>query len=120
MSVTIRAVGMRVTGRAMMIDLDGTTHWLPKSQIITVDGNLPHTITRFTGNDLQEFVVSDWIAREKGFVLEEEIFTVKESGIHDNQPFAVTERGNIVVCWCPNRKDADIIAAALNLTQSKG
>ncbi len=40
MPVTIRAAGIRVTDRAIQIDLDGERHWLPKSQIESLNGTL--------------------------------------------------------------------------------
>lgn len=118
MSVTIRAAGIRVTDRAIQIDLDGERHCLPKSQIESIDGE-SNINGDFIDDRLHEFVISDWIAQQKGFVLDEEVYTVDESGVLENQTFTVKEHERLVVCWCANRKDADKIAAALNLTIGK-
>ena len=119
MSVTIRAAGIRVTDRAVQIDLDGERHWLPKSQIDRINERNPFDVDGFVDDRLHEIVISDWIAQQKGFVLNEERYTVDESGVLENQPFTVKEHDRLVVCWCANQKDADKIAAALNLTIGK-
>lgn len=120
MSVTIRASGVRVTERAVQIDLDGERHWLPKSQIESIDGDtVVNQIVGFANNELHEFVVSDWVAREKGFVLNAEIYETRELQPRLGQAVYGVMAGDMVVCRSSNRQHADMIAAALNLTHGK-
>jgi len=121
MPVTIRAVGMRVTARAIQIDLDGELHWLPKSQINSIDGEgAVDAIAGFSGDVIHEFVVTDWIAQQKGFTLGEEKFIAAELGDAPlpSGPYWYV-RGDTSICFCDSQRDAEIIAAALNLTQGK-
>lgn len=120
MSVTIRAVGVRTTQRAIQVDYHGELHWLPKSQILLINGDA-NTDVHFFGNAYDdEFVISDWIAREKGFVLSEETFQATDT----RQPiigcmFFLVKHGNRTVCMTNDKQHADMIAAALNMTQGK-
>ena len=120
MSVTIRAAGIRVTDRAIQIDLDGERHWLPKSQIESIDGaGLIDAISGWSDDRLHEFVISDWIAQQKGFVLNEERYTTFQLASAVNGFTHVVKDSDDLVCMCKDEKRASIIAAALNLTIGK-
>lgn len=120
MSVTIRALGVRTTQRAIQIEYLGERHWLPKSQITSISGNRQIEGVVAFSEEEDEFVISDWIAREKGFVLSEEVFQATDT----RQPvigsmFFLVKHENRTVCLCGDKRHADMIAAALNMTQGK-
>jgi len=46
------------SGKAVLVEIDGTQHWLPYSQI--------NKITRTTSKGCDSLEITAWIAREKG------------------------------------------------------
>lgn len=122
MSVTIRAVMQRATDRAVLIDLDGDLHWLPKSQIETINGQRANSAGGYahvTNDVLYEFVISDWIAQQKSFVLNEEKYTADIlNGFCPQVQWAI-KVGEEIIGWAPTAQKAQMIAAALNLTEGK-
>lgn len=106
MSVTIRAVFLRGTNKAIMVDHEGTEMWLPRSQLLEA----PEGMDRHGQYELK---LTDWIAKEKGITLDEERYEAEGSLIWDR-----TESGG-ELATARDHRTAQMIAAALNMTIGK-
>lgn len=119
MSVSISGKLKRRSDRALLIDLENgnDAQWIPISQIEDFDDG---TFDAPLGSSI-DLEISDWIAQQKNIrPVNLDRFTVErcEDAVME---FTVLDstNGTEYFCWCKNRRAADMIAAALNLTQGK-
>lgn len=135
MTVVVTCKFLRHTQRAVLVDLsvdDGTgmesfsqavNTWLPLSQIENARDVNFEGLARGCELTLN---LSDWIARQKNITgasaeADLERFTVEGtpiSDVHERFPFRVMD-GGTWMCYCPTSRTAQMIAAALNMTQGK-
>jgi hypothetical protein len=115
MSVTIHVKIMRHTEKAVMVEHDGEPIWLPKSQIESV---IPLV------NVDCDMDISDWIADQKNLTASAvERYAVEQLAITSSTPTWAVKDMNAnpihVMCTCGNARDANIIAASLEMTKNK-
>lgn len=121
MSVSISGKLKRVSARALLIDLENgeDAQWIPISQIEDFDADT------FSGDDVGQTVeleISDWIARQKNIrTVNLERYIITDTINDSTYPAAsyVVMDANEIMCHCRDRRKANMIAAALNLTQGK-
>jgi hypothetical protein len=131
MTVTIRAVYKRMadSGRAVLVERDNggmefavedSTFWLPLSQI-----SGPDWTDRALLNTTVTITLTDWIAQQKniqGDDVDLERYEAQpptgDSGFHRvmDRHMAMPDSE---ICFCRSAQKAQMIAAALNLTQGK-
>jgi len=122
MSVDITAKFLRSTDRAICVEYNGESVWLPLSQLEYVPDLGPLLI----GVDI-DLSLSDWIAGQKGITtqgVDLERFDIVETVNDSTYPaasFVVRDGGGLgdIMCHARTRQKANMIAAALNLTQGK-
>lgn len=117
MSVSISGKLKRVSARALLIDLENgeDAQWLPISQIEDgADGLSEDSI-----GQIIELEISDWIARQKNIrPVNLERYEVRNDNAHaPNTVLDTLDQSSM--CQCPDVRRANMIAAALNLTQGK-
>lgn len=120
MSVSISGKLKRVSARALLIDLENgeDAQWIPISQIEDGADDLNEQSIGTT----VELEISDWIARQKNIrPVNLERFQVGQTTADATERIVYDSETTInrLMCTCPNAQLANMIAAALNLTQGK-
>lgn len=124
MPVTMAFRFQRDTARAIcVLNPEGVPMWLPKSQV-----SYGAALGELRRNDPITLTLSDWIAREKGIRapveepdVDEDKYKVVGWGpdvAPIQQRFAVTG-DTLTICVCDDERTAQMIAAALALTEGK-
>ncbi len=132
MPVTLNFLFQRQTERAILVTHgDGEPVWMPKSQLI---GNQPVWDELGRGGEIT-LTLTDWIAREKGLsgqrmfeaatpaaplpdVNEDKFSTAALSGVAFLYTHGVYEDG-VLICVTKSERDAQMIAAAMALTEGR-
>lgn len=111
MSVTIQVTVRRHTEKAIMVEHNGEDIWLPKSQI---ESRIPEA---GASGDLD---ISDWIAEQKNLTMDAIERYVVEPLLSTSWVVKDTNTNPVhVMCTCGSVRDANIIAASLELTKNK-
>jgi hypothetical protein len=119
MSVTINVKLKRETDKAILVEYDGEDIWLPKSQL--------ESIVNGPIGMVQDIDISDWIAEQKDITMSaSERYIVEPSNIATvgggpiNYAVKDTSINPVhIMCICAAQRDADIIAASLEMTKNK-
>lgn len=127
MSVTVLVEYQRQTERALLVHYNNEPHWLPKSQI---ESNGRETWGDTVRGDEIRLVLSDWIARQKNITsntaaddspINEDKYTV-DIALAEHAPFNINFRvccEGDVICYATTERSANMIAAAMALTEGK-
>ena len=115
MTVTINVILKRETDKAILVEHNGEDIWLPKSQLECIVEGLTGTV--------QDIDISDWIAEQKNITMSDSERYIAEASPGPGPANWVVKDTSTnpvrIMCSCAAQRDAEIIAASLEMTKRK-